>query len=121
MTQPDDPEDLDPGLARERTRLAWIRTSISFAAVGAAVLKVNLGAGVTVLAMAPIIWMAGSYASRPARRGEIRPRLLLVIALAVAAVALVVLVVVLVHGSSPGFHPPPHVRTDAISGWPARA
>ncbi len=117
MTQSDDPEDVNPGLARERTRLAWIRTSISFAAVGTAVLKVNLAAGVTVLAIAPFIWLTGSYMSRQAPHGAVRPRLLLVIALAVAAVALVVLVVVLSHGSSPGFHPPGHVQAGPISGY----
>ena len=36
---PDDPEDLDPGLARERTMLAWVRTGIAFAAVGAVMLR----------------------------------------------------------------------------------
>jgi uncharacterized membrane protein YidH (DUF202 family) len=41
-------QDLDPGLARERTRLAWARTAIAFAAVGAAMLRRELAAGVTV-------------------------------------------------------------------------
>ena len=45
-------EDFDPGLARERTRLAWTRTAIAFAAVGAALLKSHLVAGLTVLGLA---------------------------------------------------------------------
>lgn len=109
MTYPDDPEDLDPGLARGRTRLAWIRTSISFAAVGITVLKVSLAAGITVLAIAPVIWLAGGYLARRPPHEEVRPRLLLVIALAVTAVALAVLVAILSRGPSPGFRPPGHV------------
>ncbi|MFE4418838.1 DUF202 domain-containing protein [Streptomyces sp. NPDC056817] len=38
-TVAEDLEDLDPGLARERTWLAWRRTAISLTAVSAAVLK----------------------------------------------------------------------------------
>ena len=41
----DDPEERDAGLARERTSLSWTRTAIAFAAVGGAVLKVNLVTG----------------------------------------------------------------------------
>ena len=43
---PDDIEDRDPGLARERTDLAWTRSAISFAALGAAMLHTNAVAGV---------------------------------------------------------------------------
>jgi uncharacterized membrane protein YidH (DUF202 family) len=106
MTQPDDPEDLDPGLARERTRLARMRTAISFTAVGVVVLRLNLAAGLTLLATAPVIWLTGRRVSRQAPHGQARPRLLLLIAVTVAGAAFVVLVVVLGHGQSPGFHPP---------------
>lgn len=106
MTQPDDPEDRDPGLAEERTRLAWVRTAISFAAVGAALLKVDAAVGVTVLAMVPFIWLAGRGMAWHSPHGENQPRLLLLIALGVAAIGLVVLVIVLTRGNSPGFHPP---------------
>jgi uncharacterized membrane protein YidH (DUF202 family) len=41
MAPPNDLEDLQPGLARERTELAWTRTAVSFAAVGVAILKTN--------------------------------------------------------------------------------
>jgi Domain of unknown function (DUF202) len=106
MTQSDDPEDRDPGLAEERTRLAWVRTAISFAAVGAALLKVDVPAGITVLAMGPLIWLAGRGMAWPAPHGQTRLRLLLVMALGVAAIGVVVLVIVLTRGNSPGFHPP---------------
>ena len=100
-------------MARERTRLAWTRTAISFAAVGAVVLKTSVAAGLTVLVMVPLIWQAGRMSGREAL-GRARPRQLLLTALAVTVVAIVVLVVVLVHGTSPGFHPP--VRVRAVSG-----
>jgi uncharacterized membrane protein YidH (DUF202 family) len=106
VTQPDDPEDLDPGLAWERTELAWMRTAISFAAVGLAVLRVSLTAAVTLLVMAPLIWLTGRRVSRLAPHGQPRPRLLLLVTLAVTGVALAVLVVVLSHGPSPGWRPP---------------
>ena len=40
MAPPDDPEDLQPGLARERTELACTRTAVSFAAVGGGIFRV---------------------------------------------------------------------------------
>jgi uncharacterized membrane protein YidH (DUF202 family) len=109
MTEPDDPEDVDPGTARERTTLAWTRTAIAFAAVGGAVLKTNVAAGLTVLALAPVVWQVGRLSGHAP--GHARPRQLLLTALAVTAVALVVLAVVLLsHGRSPGFHPPSRVQ-----------
>jgi uncharacterized membrane protein YidH (DUF202 family) len=116
MIHPDDPEDLDPVMARERTRLAWTRTAISFAAVGAAVLKTNVAAGIAVLVMAPLIWQSGRMSGHDAL-GRARPRQLLLTTLAVTAVALVVLAVVLLdHGKSQGFHPPLHVGAVAKEG-----
>jgi uncharacterized membrane protein YidH (DUF202 family) len=110
MAHPDDPEDLDPALARERTRLAWRRTAIAFAAVGGAVLKENVAAGLSVLAMAPLIWEAGRL-SRGSGAGKARPRQLLLIAAAVTTVAFVVLLLVLLgHGSPAGFRPPLHAQ-----------
>jgi len=106
MTQPDDPEDRDPGLAEERTRLAWIRTAISFAALGVALLKVDVPLGITVVAMVPLIWLSGRRMAWHAPHGENRPRMLLLIALGVAAIGIAVLVLVLTRGNSPGFHPP---------------
>ena len=75
---PDDPEDLDPGLARERTRLAWTRTALAFAAVGLAVLRKDSVIGVIALAMAPLIWPLGRLATRTERPELLSRRLLLV-------------------------------------------
>jgi uncharacterized membrane protein YidH (DUF202 family) len=83
---PDDPEDVDPGLARERTRLAWARTAIAFAAVGAAMLKRELIPGLLVLAATPLIWAVGRFASHTSAPAA-RPRRLLVVTLTVTAVA----------------------------------
>ncbi len=96
MAPRDDPEDLDPGLARARTQLAWTRTAISFAAVGAFIIKTSLAAGLTVLAMSPLIWGVGSLSTDTAAAGA-RPRRLLLITVTVTAVSLVTLVVAL-HG-----------------------
>jgi uncharacterized membrane protein YidH (DUF202 family) len=106
VSQSDDPEDRDPGLAEERTRLAWIRTAISFAAVGVALLKVDVPLGATVLALVPLIWLTGRRMSWHSPHGENRPRLMLFVALGIAAIAIAVLVIVLSRGNSPGFHPP---------------
>ena len=97
-------------MARERTRLAWTRTAISFTAVGLAVLKTSVASGLTLLALVPVVWQAGRMPGR-AVPGRARPGQLLLTALAVTAVAFVVLILVLVgHGTSPGFHPPSRVR-----------
>jgi uncharacterized membrane protein YidH (DUF202 family) len=58
---PDDnaPEVRDPGLARERTSLAWTRTAISFGALGGVVLKENVITGLIIVAIAPLVWWLG--------------------------------------------------------------
>jgi uncharacterized membrane protein YidH (DUF202 family) len=54
-----DPEEGDPGLARERTSLAWTRTAISFGALGGVVLKENVVTGLIILAIVPVVWQLG--------------------------------------------------------------
>jgi uncharacterized membrane protein YidH (DUF202 family) len=63
-------EDLDPGLARERTELAWRRTAIAYAALGAALLKASPPTGGLVLAASAAIWGTGRLARAPRRPGE---------------------------------------------------
>ena len=82
-TEPDDPGIIDPV---DRTRLAWSRTAIAFAAIGAAILKSRPLAGVIVLVLSLPIWVAvrgGTSATR-------RLRLVTVSVLVVAATALVI-------------------------------
>ena len=76
----------EPGLARERTALAWTRTAISFAAVGGVVLKREVLAGLILLAMAPAIYLVGRLAYG-------RPGKLKLVTATIVAVALVALVV----------------------------
>lgn len=61
--QPDDIEDRDPGLAHERTQLAWTRTAISFAAVAAAILKSEPAAGALLLVLAAAVFALGRLAA----------------------------------------------------------
>ena len=91
MTEPERPER-DPGLAAERTRLAWRRTAIAFAAVGGIMLKTSVVAGILVLAMSPLIWVLGHLASPSPDSARARPRLRLV-SVTIVAVAVVALVV----------------------------
>ena len=80
----------DPGLARERTTLAWTRTAISFAAVGGAVLKRDVVPGLILLALAPVVYLLGRLAAGPAGKFKL-------ITAAIVAVAVVALVVALTH------------------------
>jgi uncharacterized membrane protein YidH (DUF202 family) len=100
MASPDHPEDFDPGTARERTELAWSRTAISFVAVGAAILRTSLAAGLVVLALGIPIWSLRRLFPEAATT-DARPRRLLLVAVTVTAVSLVALVVVLLgHAGS---------------------
>jgi uncharacterized membrane protein YidH (DUF202 family) len=78
MTPVPDMEERDPGLARERTALAWTRTGISVAALGGAILKTNPLAGVLVLAMSVLVWGIGRLPRRERAGAGNGHRLLLV-------------------------------------------
>ena len=96
---PEEMEDLDPGLAKERTTLAWARTAIAFAAVGGAMIRKEPIAGVVVLAMTPLIWTLGRLVGQRARRPEqLSRRLLLVTVIVVMVSALGVAVAFVGHG-----------------------
>ncbi len=85
---PDDPEEPDPGLARERTSLAWTRTAISFAALGGAVLKVSVGSGLVILAMATLVWRLGRMQRPGAQRLWLITVSIVIVAMLSLAVAL---------------------------------
>jgi uncharacterized membrane protein YidH (DUF202 family) len=87
----DDIEYADPGLARERTELAWTRTAIAFAALGAAILRYHPVAGLPVLALSAVVWRLGRLPGT-AGAAEIRDRRLLLITVTIVGVSLVALV-----------------------------
>ncbi len=89
-----DLEDSDLGMARERTNMAWTRTAISFAALGAAILKDRLVPGLIVLALGLATWILSRFLPWSAG-GRARPRQLLLVTVAVTAVAAVSLGVAL--------------------------
>jgi uncharacterized membrane protein YidH (DUF202 family) len=97
---PEDVEDMDPGLARERTELAWTRTAIAFAALGGAILKTTPAAGIPVLAASALIWGIGRLTRRHERTGtHAQRRLLLLITIAVTLVSAAALALALAGGS----------------------
>jgi uncharacterized membrane protein YidH (DUF202 family) len=100
-----DPEERDPGLARERTSLSWTRTAISFAALGGVVLKENVITGLIVLAIAPVIWHLGRV-SRGSRQAagfhRVSPGRLFSISVTIVAVALLCLLIAFFGKSVPG-------------------
>ncbi|HKB29391.1 MAG TPA: DUF202 domain-containing protein [Streptosporangiaceae bacterium] len=92
MAAPNDPEDADPGLARARTQLAWIRTALSVGALGAVIIKRDIAAGLAVLAVTPLIWWIGHLFATPAATGAL-PRRLLLVTVTIIGVSLVALAV----------------------------
>ena len=97
MPPPDEREDADPGLARERTSLAWARTAIAFAAVGAVILRRQPVAGLIVLAITPVVWGIGRVAARGEGHEPRARRLLLVTVIVTSVAALAVAVALLSH------------------------
>ena len=86
MATPSPSGERDPGLAKERTALAWTRTALSFAAVGGVVLKREIVPGLILLALAPAVYVLG-------RLAYTRPEKHLLMTATIVAVALVALVV----------------------------
>ena len=89
-SNPPEYEDADPGLARVRTSLAWTRTALSFAAVGAVALRKDVIAGLLILATVPVIWRLGHLDHH-------RPDRLRLVTAAIVAVSLVALIVAVMH------------------------
>ena len=119
MNPADDIEETAPGLAGERTELAWTRTAISFAAIGGVILKNQPVAGLPVLALSVLIWRLGRLARaseapgtpgtpeepgtpRRSAAARARSRRLLLIAVAVTFVSLIVLVIALLGPATRG-------------------
>jgi uncharacterized membrane protein YidH (DUF202 family) len=99
--RPDDIEVSDPGLARERTKLAWTRSSISFAAIGILILKTRPLVGVPVLILSAIIWSIGLMRRTPGQAGVARKRVLFV-TICVTVVAAAALAIALAGHSPQG-------------------
>jgi uncharacterized membrane protein YidH (DUF202 family) len=101
----DDPEERDPGLARERTSLSWTRTAISFAALGGVVLKANVISGLIILAIAPLIWQLGRV-TRGDSPGTSLPAVgatrLFMITVSIVAVSLLCLFIAIFGRAVPG-------------------
>jgi uncharacterized membrane protein YidH (DUF202 family) len=85
-----DPPRLDPGLAQERTSLAWTRTALSFAAVGGVTLEKDVIAGLVIMCLVPAVWQLGRLTHR-------LPGRLQLITATIVAVALVALIVAATH------------------------
>ena len=104
MRSDEDPEDRAPGLARERTDLAWTRTAVSFTALGAAMLRGSPAVGLLVVAVGAAVYGLGYLAARPAPggRGRLsRGRSAALITLATAGVSVLALAVALWTALSP--------------------
>jgi uncharacterized membrane protein YidH (DUF202 family) len=101
----DDPEERDPGLARERTSLSWRRTAISFAALGGVVLKENVFTGLVILAIASVVWQLGRVARGSGPRADlpaVGATRLFIITVSIVAVALLCLAVAVFGKAVPG-------------------
>ncbi len=66
--------DRDSGAARVRTELAWTRTAVSFAALGAAILRTGTAAGTVagllVMAAGAAVCGLGYLSARPSPTGH---------------------------------------------------
>ncbi len=104
---PEDMEDLQPSLARERTVLAWNRTGVSFLAVGGALIRADPLVGLAVLALGTTIWALGylhhrsMWTAAGTTRRLTRPRVLRLIALSTALLGLVGLAIAVLRDGPP--------------------
>jgi uncharacterized membrane protein YidH (DUF202 family) len=78
-----------PGLARERTDLAWTRTAAGFAAVGLALVRMRPAVGLFVLAFCGAVWATGRV-----RTAATQPRAVLLVTVVTTAVSLAALALV---------------------------
>lgn len=101
---PDDYEEARPGLARERTDLAWTRSAIAFLALGAAILKIRPAIGFPVMGVGVVIWLLGHISPRRDRIGLVSRRTL-VVTVAVTGLAVVSVVLTLAGPPSRGLRP----------------
>jgi uncharacterized membrane protein YidH (DUF202 family) len=100
-----DPEERAPGLARERTSLAWTRTALAFAALGGTMLKVNAVTGLLILALAPVIWQLGRVSRGRSSSVDLRKvgaTRLFAITVSILVVSLLCLAVALFGSAVPG-------------------
>jgi uncharacterized membrane protein YidH (DUF202 family) len=77
-----DPDSRDPGLAAERTDLAWDRSGLSMIACGAAIVRglgrpalpaAHVAVGTCVLLLGGITWFLGAWHARRRRARASRP------------------------------------------------
>jgi uncharacterized membrane protein YidH (DUF202 family) len=100
VSRPFDPDRIDPGLASERTDLAWNRSGLSLLACGAAVARgltiaepaaERIGVGVAILVLGGLTWALGGWQARRRTRPGLarhvaRPVDLLPVALGTASI-----------------------------------
>jgi uncharacterized membrane protein YidH (DUF202 family) len=100
----DDEEEAQPGLASERTDLAWTRSAIALFALGAAILRIRPVVGIPVMALGVLIWLVG-YISPRRKRAILASRRTLLVTIAVTSLAVIAAVLTLVGPPSRGLRP----------------
>ena len=98
----DDIEFVHPGLARERTRLAWTRSAISFAAIGVVLLKDRPLIGAPLLIFSAAIWWIGRTQHGPEAPAALVPRRVLLVTVGVIVMALAALTIVVLGHQAHG-------------------